>query len=70
MASVTPRLPEQFRGRSTSDYSQDDFAVSELVADAAGAHSPFGDTELPMPMSALTYVHPRPEDRPHLAGEN
>ena len=64
MAGTSPRLPEQFR---TNDDRDPDFHVSELVSDAAGAHSPFGDTEFPMPVDALNYVHPRPADRPNLA---
>lgn len=57
-----PRLPEQFRAADDSD-----FRVSELVSDAAGAHSPFGDTEFPMPLDKLIYTHPGPENRPRLA---
>lgn len=63
MAALTPRLPEPFRG----DDPDDDFTVSELVSDAAGSHSPFGDTEIPMPIDKLIYTHPSPEDRPNLA---
>ena len=62
MAGTTPRLPEQFRTES----NHDDFQVSELVSEAAGAHSPFGNLEFPLPVSALTYEHPRPENRPNL----
>jgi hypothetical protein len=65
MASTAPRLPEQFRPRS-DDNAQDDFLVSELASDAAGAHSPFGDTVFPMPVSELDYVHPKPENLPNL----
>jgi hypothetical protein len=63
MAGTAPRLPEQFRSASQAI----DFNVSELVSDAAGAHSPFGSTEFPLPVEKLAYTHPRPEDRPHLA---
>jgi len=63
MAGSTPRLPEQFQ----ADARVDDFHVSELVSDAAGAHSPFGDLEFPLPYQELTYTHPGPADRPHLA---
>lgn len=63
MAGTAPRLPEQFRTASHIV----EFDVSELVSDAAGAHSPFGDTEFPLPYDRLTYAHPRPADRPHLA---
>jgi hypothetical protein len=65
MASTAPRLPEQFRTRDEERYASD-FTVSELASDAAGAHSPFGDIELPMPLSELDYVHPKPENRPHV----
>ncbi|WP_375486277.1 hypothetical protein [uncultured Jatrophihabitans sp.] len=59
----SPRLPEQFRNEP-----EDDFSVSELVSDASGAHSPFGNIEYPIPAEELSfYQHPRPEDRPHLA---
>jgi hypothetical protein len=63
MAGTAPRLPEQFR----TDTHRVDFAVSELVSDAAGAHSPYGDTEFPLPVEQLFYKHPLPEERPHLA---
>ena len=63
MASTAPRLPEQFRAPAP-----DDFHVSELAADQAGALSPFGtDVEFPLPVEALHYTHPGPADRPHLA---
>lgn len=65
MAGTAPRLPEQFRSASHST----DFQVSELVSDAAGAHSPFGDTVLPMPVEKLRYRHPTRAERPRLAGE-
>jgi hypothetical protein len=64
MAGTTPRLPEQFRGASSSAI---DFNVSELVSDAAGAHSPFGDIDFPLPVEKLFYKHPSPAERPHLA---
>jgi hypothetical protein len=63
MAGTAPRLPEQFQ--SPSDPR--DFAVSELVSDAAGSHSPFGNLEFPLPVEKILYVHPKPEERPHLA---
>ncbi|WP_375497500.1 hypothetical protein [uncultured Jatrophihabitans sp.] len=60
----TPRLPEQFR-----DDPEEEFNVSELVSEAAGAHSPFGNIEYPIPADQLAfYKHPRPQDRPNLAG--
>ncbi len=63
MAGIAPRTPEQFR----SEPDDNDFTVSELVSEAAGSHSPFGDTELPMPVDQLFYQHPTPADRPNLA---
>jgi hypothetical protein len=62
MAATAPRLPEQFR----DDSHVVDFQVSELVSEAAGAHSPFGDLEFPVPPEALSYVHPGPDARPNL----
>ncbi|WP_026919597.1 hypothetical protein [Gordonia shandongensis] len=35
----------------------DDHAVTELVAHIAGALSPFGDTQFPMPAEHLPFVH-------------
>jgi hypothetical protein len=63
MAGTAPRLPEQFRTASHAI----DFNVSELVSDAAGAHSPYGDVEFPQPVDELLYHHPGPAERPHLA---
>jgi hypothetical protein len=63
MAGTAPRLPEQFR----SPTSAIDFNVSELVSDAAGAHSPYGNLDFPLPVAKLLYKHPKPEERPHLA---
>ena len=65
MAGTAPRLPEQFRSAAHPI----DFTVSELASDAAGSHSPFGDTTLPMPPEQLRYYHPKPAERPYLAGE-
>ena len=65
MASTAPRLPEQFRPRDEERFASE-FTVSELASDAAGAHSPFGDIVLPMPLSELDYVHPKPENLPNL----
>ena len=63
MAGTAPRLPELFR--TSSDHL--DFQVSELVSDAAGAHSPFGDLEFPLSADKLLYAHPTPAERPSLA---
>jgi hypothetical protein len=62
LPGTTPRQPEQFRAHENID-----FVVSELVSDAAGAHAPWGDIEFPIPVSAIDYKHPGPENRPHLA---
>lgn len=66
MAGTVPRRPEEFR----SDPLPIDFVVSELASDAAGAHSPFGDVEFPLPVARLTYTHPTRANRPNLAGEH
>jgi hypothetical protein len=63
MAGTTPRVPELFR----DPYQPIDFVVSELVSDAAGSHSPFGDWEFPVPTDKLLYDHPTAADRPQLA---
>jgi len=46
----------------------EEFHVSEFAADLVGALPPFGNVELPLPVEKLNYIHPGPEDRPHLAG--
>ena len=33
-------------------------AVTELIAEDAGALSPYGDAEFPIPAEELNYVHP------------
>jgi hypothetical protein len=63
MAGTAPRTPEQFRSATLII----DFTVSELVSDAAGSHSPFGDLDFPLPTARLDYTHPTAADRPHLA---
>ena len=65
MAGTEPRRPEQFR----NEHLPVDFTVSELVSDASGAHSPFGDLDFPLPVEKLFYKHPTRAARPHLAGE-
>jgi hypothetical protein len=62
MAGTAPRHPEPFIPPTVID-----FHVSELVSDAAGSSSPFGDTEFPLPVEKLTYRHPTRAERPHLA---
>ncbi|MEP6598491.1 MAG: hypothetical protein ABJB98_03815 [Actinomycetota bacterium] len=43
--------------------------VSELASSLAGSLSPFGqDVEFPLPLNRISYRHPGPADRPHLAG--
>jgi hypothetical protein len=64
MAGTAPRFPEPYRPPTHIV----DFTVSELVSDAAGSHSPYGEVEFPVPLETLWYEHPRPQDRPHLAG--
>ncbi len=65
MAGTSPRTPAII-----APARPEDFVVSELVASEAGAHSPFGaEVVFPMPADRLHYHHPRPQDRPHLAGE-
>jgi hypothetical protein len=63
MAGAVPRRPEEFRNEQLPL----DFTVSELVSDAAGAHSPFGDVDFPLPVEKLFYKHPTRTERPHLA---
>ena len=61
-----PRTPEQFLAPSLR---QDDFHVNELATDMAGAFSPYGpELEFPLPVERLRYRHPKPEERPNLAG--
>ena len=67
MAGTAPRLPERRPEQFRSPSHAIDFNVSELVSDAAGAHSPFGDIEFPVPPETLLYKHPSPAERPHLA---
>lgn len=66
MAGATPRVPEPYQPYQAP--SPDDFHVSELATDHAGAQSPFGPIEFPLPIERLNYQHPGPADRPHLAG--
>jgi len=67
MPGATPRLPELYqppRGAAT-----DDFHVSELATDHAGAQSPFGaDVEFPLPYERLSYRHPTVHELPRRAG--
>jgi hypothetical protein len=64
MAGASPRTPALL-----SDAHPEDFLVSELASSEAGATSPFGsDVVLPLAPTQIKYQHPRPEDRPQLAG--
>jgi hypothetical protein len=63
MAGIAPRSPEEFRSATLII----DFNVSELISDAAGSHSPFGDLEFPIAPERLDYDHPTQAERPHLA---
>lgn len=51
----------------TAELRVTDFRVSELAAGIAGAASPYGDHQFPLPVSKLRYTHPSPSDRPNLA---
>jgi hypothetical protein len=44
------------KGWPTND--PDEQAVSEVRTDRAGALSPFGDVEFPLPSDDLPYLHP------------
>jgi hypothetical protein len=65
MPGSKPELPEVYRVNAPPPT---DFHVSEIAADLAGALSPFGDVEFPLPVERLHYVHPGPAERPNLAG--
>ena len=54
----------------TNDAQMTHFHVNELASDKAGPVSPFGpDANFPWPLEKIRYAHPRPEDRPKLAGD-
>lgn len=56
------------RGRRDPKWPVPDgeIAVSEFAAAQQGALSPFGEENpLPLPVEALGYEHPGPEDRPN-----
>lgn len=60
MASIEPRRPDAV--------IVEEFHISEFAADLAGSLSPFGpELEFPLPVERITYTHPGPENRPHLA---
>jgi hypothetical protein len=67
MPGVTRRVPEPYQ--PNAGLGPDDFNVSEFTADYAGAMSPFGPVEFPLPLDRLNYQHPSRADRPHRAGE-
>ncbi len=59
-------------GRSGGPLTPEDFEahLDEFAANIAGSLSPFGqDVEFPLPAERLGYRHPRPENRPALAGD-
>ena len=41
-----------------TDIPEGQHAVTELVADTAGALSPYGELEFPLDSSTLPYIHP------------
>jgi hypothetical protein len=68
MPGATPRLPELYQPFRTG--RDEDFHVSELAADHAGAMSPFGsEVEFPLPLQRLDYRHPSPQEWPRRAGD-
>jgi hypothetical protein len=80
MASQLPSVPEQSPGvveqspsvaeqfRTPAETAVEEFTVSELVSGDAGAHSPFGNIEFPVPYETLFYKHPTPDEKPNFAG--
>ncbi|MBB3115360.1 hypothetical protein [Corynebacterium bovis] len=46
------------------DLAPGEHAVTEIVADTAGALSPYGDIEFPVPAESLPYVHPYTRTNP------
>jgi hypothetical protein len=68
MESPSANLPEQRRADAPPiDF---EYYLDEFAAGSAGAMSPFGpDVEFPLPLDRISYRHPRPENRPHLAGD-
>jgi hypothetical protein len=65
MADSEQNLPELYTGV----IEPEEFHVSELLSENSGSMSPFGDDlEFPIPVDKLSYIHPGPAERPHLAG--
>jgi hypothetical protein len=63
-----PRVIAPVPPRSTG--SEIEEHISEFAADVAGGLSPFGDdVEFPLPFERLGDRHPRPANRPALAGD-
>lgn len=56
MADIAERTKYVDNGWPAS--GPDDLAVSELATDRAGALSPFGELEFPLPIDDLPYLHP------------
>jgi succinate dehydrogenase / fumarate reductase, iron-sulfur subunit len=67
-APPPPQVIAPVPARSTA--SDIEVHISEFAADVAGGLSPFGDdVEFPLPFERLGYRHPRPANRPALAGD-
>jgi succinate dehydrogenase / fumarate reductase, iron-sulfur subunit len=74
VAPVTPPAPRPVATvlPATAPAPGHDFEayMDEFASSVAGSLSPFGDdVEFPLPIERLGYVHPRPVNRPALAGD-
>jgi hypothetical protein len=72
MTDSAPNLPAPIQTPliRSEDASSMHVYISEFAAVHAGSMSPFGDDlEFPVPLDHLSYRHPGPADRPHLAGD-
>ena len=68
--STVNAAASQFRVTPVEAEADFHSAVSEFAANVAGSLSPFGDdVEFPLPSENLGYRHPRPVNRPALAGD-
>jgi hypothetical protein len=63
MASNPQNLPAAVNLDTHDEFE----ALSEFATDMVGAMAPFGGVELPLPLDKISYTHPGPKDRPHLA---
>lgn len=69
MAGITPQNKPYNQPQHSWEDSYPEHPVNELLSDKAGSQSPFGDDlSFPLPVDALHYQHPGPDNRPHLAG--